>query len=66
MVSVRLTVPVKPYNGPTVMVEVGEDPGVDAAGEEAAIEKSGGGPVMVNVAVAGCVSVPLAPVIVTE
>ena len=60
-VSVRLTVPVKPFTAATVIVEVAEVPTVTAAGEVAAMVKS----VTVNVAVAEWVSVPLVPVIVT-
>lgn len=63
--SVRLTVPVKPYNGLTVMVKAVEVPAVAAAGEEAARVKFGGILVTVNVALAECVSDPLVPVIVT-
>jgi hypothetical protein len=39
-VSVRLTVPVKPFTAATVMVEVAEVPAWTAAGEVAAIVKS--------------------------
>lgn len=60
-VSVRLTVPVNPFTAATVIVEVAEVPTVTAAGDVAAIVKS----VTVNVAVAECDSVPLAPVTVT-
>ena len=60
-VSVRLTVPVKPFTAATVIVEVADVPTVTAAGEVAAMVKS----VTVNVAVAEWVSVPLVPVIVT-
>jgi hypothetical protein len=59
-VSVRLTVPVKPFTAATVMVEVAEVPTVTAAGEVAVMVK----PVTVNVAVALWDSVPLVPVIV--
>jgi hypothetical protein len=47
-VSVRLTMPVKPFSAATVIVEVAETPAFTAAGEVAAIEKS----VTVKVAVA--------------
>jgi hypothetical protein len=47
-VSVRLTVPVKPFSASTVIVEVAETPALTAAGEVAVIEKS----VTVKVAVA--------------
>lgn len=47
-VSVRLTVPVKPFTAVTVIVEVAEVPAVTAAGEVTAIVKS----VTLNVAVA--------------
>jgi len=61
-VSVRLTVPVKPFNAVTVIVEVAEVPAWTGAGEVAAIVKS----VTAKVAVAEWDSVPLVPVIVTE
>jgi hypothetical protein len=47
-VSVRLTMPVKPFSAATVIVEVAETPAFTAAGEVAATEKS----VTVKVAVA--------------
>ncbi len=47
-VSVRLTVPAKPFSAETVMVEVAEVPAVTAAGDVAVMLKS----VTVNVAVA--------------
>jgi len=47
-VSVRLTVPVKPFTAATVIVEVAEVPTVTEAGDVADIVKS----VTVNVAVA--------------
>ena len=39
-VSVRPTVPAKPFTAVTVMVEVGEEPTIAAAGEVAAMVKS--------------------------
>jgi hypothetical protein len=60
-VSVRLTVPVKPLTGETVIVEVAETPTWTAAGDVAVIVKS----VTENVAVVECDRVPLVPVIVT-
>jgi len=59
-VSVRLTVPVKPFTAETVMVDVADVPTVTAAGEVAVIVKS----VTVKVAVVECERVPLVPVIV--
>ena len=47
-VSVRLTVPVNPFNAATVIVEVAETPALTAAGEVAVTVKS----VTVKVAVA--------------
>jgi hypothetical protein len=61
MVSVRLTVPVKPLTAVTVIVEVAEVPAWTAAGDVAAMVKS----VTENVAVVECDRVPLVPVIVT-
>lgn len=61
-VSVRLTVPVKPFTAATVMVDVAETPTLTAAGEVAATVKS----VTVKVAVAEWDRVPLVPVIVRE
>jgi hypothetical protein len=61
MVSVRLTVPVKPFTAATVIVEVAEVPAWTAAGDVAAMVKS----VTENVAVVECDRVPLVPVIVT-
>jgi len=57
----RDTVPVKPFWPVTVIVEIAEDP-TTLAGELTAIAKS----TKLNVAVAVWVSVPLAPVSVTE
>jgi len=59
-VSVRLTVPVKPFTAETVIVDVADVPTVAAAGEVAVIVKS----VTVKVAVVECERVPLVPVIV--
>ena len=59
-VSVRLTVPLNPFNAVTVMVEEAGTPTV-VLGEVAVRVKS----VIVNVAVAVCTSVPLVPVIVS-
>ena len=59
-VSVRATVPVKPFTAVMVIVEVAETPAFTAAGEVAAIVKS----VTVKVAVVEWVRVPLVPVIV--
>ena len=59
-VSVRLTVPVKPFTAETVIVDVADVPTVTAAGEVAVIVKS----VTVKVAVVECERVPLVPVIV--
>jgi hypothetical protein len=59
-VSVRLTVPVKPFTAVTVIVEVADVPTVTAAGEVAEIVKS----LTVNVAVVEWDRVPLVPVIV--
>ena len=59
-VSVRVTVPVKPFTAVTVMVEVAEVPTVTAAGEVATMVKS----VTANVAVAEWDNAPLVPVIV--
>jgi len=39
-VSVRLTVPVNPFNALTAIVEVAEDPAFTSAGEVATIAKS--------------------------
>jgi hypothetical protein len=39
-VSVRATVPAKPFRAPTVIVDVAEEPALTAAGEVAAIVKS--------------------------
>ena len=60
-VSVRLTVPVKPFTAVIVIVEVADTPALTAAGEVAAIVKS----VTVNVAVAEWDNAPLVPVIVS-
>ena len=59
-VSLKLTVPVKPFIAATAIVELAELPTVIAPGEVAAIVKS----VTANVAVALCERVPLVPVIV--
>jgi len=59
-VSVRLTVPVKPFNALTVIVEVAGTPALTAAGDVADIVKS----VTVKVAVVEWLSDPLVPVIV--
>jgi hypothetical protein len=59
-VSVRVTVPVKPFTAATVMVEVALVPAWTVAGEVAAIVKS----VTMKVAVVECDRVPLVPVIV--
>jgi len=63
-VSVRATVPEKPFNAAMVIVDVALMPVLKAAGEVAEIEKSGAAP-KVNVAVAEWDSEPLVPVIVT-
>jgi hypothetical protein len=63
--SVRLTMPVNPFNAVTVIVEVAETPTSTAAGDVAVIEKSGA-KLTVNVAVALWVRDPLVPVTVTE
>ena len=59
-VSVRLTVPVKPFDAVTVIVEMADCPAFTAAGEDATIVKS----TKLNVAVAVCTSDPLVPVTV--
>ena len=59
--SVRLTVPVKPFTAATVIVDVAEVPAWTAAGEVAATVKS----VTLKVAVLEWLRVPLVPVIVT-
>ena len=59
-VSVRATVPVKPFTAVMVIVEVAETPALTAAGEVADTVKS----VTVKVAVAEWDRVPLVPVIV--
>ena len=59
-VSVKATVPVKPFSAVTVIVEVAAVLTLTAAGDVALILKS----VIVNVAVVECVNVPLVPVIV--
>jgi hypothetical protein len=61
-VSVRLTVPVKPFTAVIVIVEVAETPTVTATGDVEVIVKS----VTVKIAVTVWVSVPLVPVIVSE
>ena len=50
-VSVRDTTPVNPFTGVIVIVEVADEPALTAAGDVAAIVKSGAAP-NVNVAVA--------------
>ena len=60
-VSVKDTVPVKPFTAATVIVEVAEVPAWTAAGEVAVIVKS----VTVKVAVVECTRVPLVPVTVS-
>ena len=64
IVSVRTTVPVKPFRAVTVMVDIAEEPALTAAGLVAVIEKSAAR-LKVKVAVAVCVSDPLVPVTVT-
>jgi hypothetical protein len=59
-VSVKATVPAKPFNAPTVIVEVAEEPALTAAGDVAAIVKS----TKLKVAVAVRTRAPLVPVIV--
>ena len=61
-VSLKLTVPVKPFTAAIVIVEVADTPALTAAGEVAVTVKS----VTANVAVAERVRVPLVPVIVTK
>jgi hypothetical protein len=63
-VSVRVTTPAKPLTAVIVIVDTADCPALTAAGEDAAIMKSGGAP-YVNVAVVGWTSEPLVPVIVT-
>lgn len=63
-VSVRVTTPVKPFNAPMVIVEEADAPASTAAGEVAAMVKSGGAP-NVNFAVAVWIREPLVPVTVT-
>jgi hypothetical protein len=60
-VSVRVTVPVKPLTGVTLIVDTAEDPTFAAAGEVAVSVKS----TKVKVAVAEEENVPLVPVMVT-
>ena len=60
-VSVKDTVPVKPFTAVTVIVDVAEVPTWTAAGDVAVIAKS----VTVKVAVVECERVPLVPVIVS-
>jgi len=63
---VRSTVPVNPFRGATVIVEVPEPPSAkDTLLGLAEIVKSGGGAVTVNITSAECDSVPLVPVTVT-
>src|SRR5690242_2987986 len=59
-VSVRLTVPVKPFRAVTVIVEVADTPVLTAAGDVAEMLKS----LTVKVAVVEWDRVPLVPVIV--
>jgi hypothetical protein len=59
-VSVKATVPVKPFDAPTVMVEMADDPTFTSAGEVEAVVKSWN----LNVAVAMRTSGVLLPVIV--
>jgi len=61
IVSASDIVPVNPFSGETVIVEVAEDPASTAAGEVVETEKS----VTVNVTVAKRDSVPLVAIIVT-
>jgi hypothetical protein len=63
-VSVKLTVPVKPFRAVTVIVDIADEPALTAAGLVAAIEKSAAR-LNVKVAVEVWVSDPLMPVIVT-
>ena len=63
-VSVRVTVPEKPFSAVTVIVEFAEEPAFTRPGLVAVIEKSAAR-LNVNVAVAVCASDPLVPVIVT-
>ena len=64
-VSVRVTTAENPLTAPIVIVETADCPALTAAGEVAAMVKSGGAP-KVKVAVAEWTSEPLVPVIVTE
>ena len=64
IVSVRITTPVKPPNAVTVMVEVGDCPTLDGAGEDPRIEKSGADETE-TATVAECETELLAPVTVT-
>jgi hypothetical protein len=59
-VSVRATVPAKPFSAVTVIVDVAEEPAFTAAGDVAAIVMS----TWLNVAVAVWTRVPLVPVMV--
>jgi hypothetical protein len=63
-VSVRETVPVKPFNGAIVIVETTGEPALTLAGDVALIVKSGGAP-NVKVAVAEWDREAVVPVIVT-
>lgn len=58
--SVRLTVPTKPFNEPMITLELADEPTVEAAGECAVIVKS----TKLKVAVAECDRDSLVPVIV--
>jgi hypothetical protein len=63
-VSVKDTVPVKPFTDVTVIAEVADEPGATAAGDVSVIPKSGGA-IKENIAIALCDRVPLVPVTVT-
>ena len=63
-VSVRVTTPANPLTAVTVIVETADEPALTAAGEEAAMVKSGGNP-NVKVAAAVWTREPLVPVTVT-
>ena len=59
-VSLRLTVPAKPFTAATVIVVIADTPALTAAGEVAVTVKS----VTANVSIVEWDSAPLAPVIV--
>jgi hypothetical protein len=61
IMSVNETIPAKLFSAVIVIVEVADCPEATAAGELAVIAKSGAGP-KVKVALAECISEPLAPV----